>query len=166
MIVFGQFAEQGKLLPYQINLRYLPSYPELMRQSVDAFLSKFQLDAQEFIASYGHDVVFAGLVADHFKLRHVYTFDIEHTFIGAYDVGHKTTLIMLNYEGCQVEKLIELGRRAGLEIMQVMCLLSVHPNGSHRTLLTLQDCAEYASANGLITDIHLKWIMDATHHQD
>lgn len=165
LIVFGNFIEEDQRVPYQVNLEYLSSYPSLMRRCVSEFVTLNRPYFAEFLASHRFGVPFASLVANEIGSRHVYTFDVKQTFVGSYDVGHDTTLIMLSYEGSVVDQLRSLGMKAGLNITDTLCLFSPKPINNHRSLLYLVDIVNHARSMQLISDNQANTVHDFIHHR-
>lgn len=133
LIQFGRFAQPGGgVWPVAVHLDWLPSYPDLLRQTARALVPLLDgLRVDRVLAAPGALPIGVALSLEA-GIPVVYTvgeprsaadaFAIE----GAYDVGHPTLLLSnLLLDAAQAQSLIALAGRVGLEVRALLAVLDL-----------------------------------------
>jgi len=133
LILFGRFARpDGRIWPVAVHLDWLPSYPDLLRQTARALVPLLNgLGADRVLAAPGALPVGVALgleagvplvYAVSEKTGGADAFAIE----GAYDVGHPTVLLSnMLLDAGQAQSLVALAGRVGLEVRALLAVLDL-----------------------------------------
>lgn len=133
LIQFGQFAQaNGEAWPVAVHLRWLPSYPALLRRVAGELAPRARAAGADRMLTTREAIPLGTAVSLASDVPMVYPFgqEADHTaaFVieGAYDVGHPTLLlsdVLLGAE--QAQAITRLARRVGLDITLVLALLDL-----------------------------------------
>lgn len=140
LIQFGRFVQpDGAIWPVAVNLRWLPSYPALLRDTAAALgdLSA-GITADRLLTTV--DAIPLGVALSlHSGLPMVYPYGAVRDYTaafaieGAYDVGHPTLLLSdLLIDPVQAHAITALARRVGLDIHAVLAVLDLGLGGRAR----------------------------------
>lgn len=133
LIQFGRFAQPGGgTWPVAVHLDWLPSYPDLLRQTARALIPLLDgLGADRVLAAPGALPIGVALgleagvplvYAVNQKPGGADAFAIE----GAYDVGHPTVLLSnLLLDAAQAQALVALAGRVGLEVRALLAVMDL-----------------------------------------
>lgn len=133
LIQFGRFAQPGGgTWPVAVHLDWLPSYPDLLRQTARALIPLLDgLGADRVLAAPGALPIGVALgleagvplvYAVNQKPGGADAFAIE----GAYDVGHPTVLLSnLLLDAAQAQALAALAGRVGLEVRALLAVMDL-----------------------------------------
>jgi orotate phosphoribosyltransferase len=133
LIQFGRFVQpDGAIWPVAVHLRWLPSYPALLRDvaaSLGALLEGIEADRLLATA----DAIPLGVALTlHTGLPMVYAsgevrdYTAAFAIEGAYDVGHPTVLLSdLLIGAAQAKAITALARRVGLEVHAILSVLDL-----------------------------------------
>lgn len=146
LIQFGHFVDHAShSAPLRLSFDFLPSYPALLKQTIAALsdLCGRSFDSFDFLCATAEGLPIGmamSLAADKPLLYSTHRIGHAHDFIGAYDVGHPTVLIIPVFE--DEEKTARLARdvrRVGLEVQGVLSLVTLRAPLSLRvaTLYTM-----------------------------
>jgi|GEM_PF-534279 orotate phosphoribosyltransferase len=133
LIQFGHFEQvAGAPWPVAIHLRWLPSYPALLRRVAGELAPRVAAAGADRILT-THDAIPLGTavsLASEVPMVYPYGQVADHTAAyaieGAYDVGHPTLLlsdVLLGAE--QTRAIAALARRVGLDITLVLAALDL-----------------------------------------
>jgi len=140
LIQFGRFVQpDGSAWPVAINLRWLPSYPALLRDTA-AVLAELLKDVTADRLLTTVDAIPIGTALSlHSNLPMVYPYGAVRDYTaafaieGAYDVGHPTVLLSdVLIDPAQAETITALARQVGLEIRSVLAVLDLGLGGRSR----------------------------------
>lgn len=133
LIQFGRFERpDGSFWPMMVNLRWLPSYPDLLRQiaaALDPLLDR--VDADRLLTT--TDALPIGvalslrknipLVYPYGELRE---YTAAYAIEGAYDVGHPTALLAdVLIDAPQATLITAIARRVGLEVRAILAVVDL-----------------------------------------
>jgi orotate phosphoribosyltransferase len=140
LIQFGRFAQpDGSCWPVQVRLRWLPSYPVLLREVAAALADLLDgLDVDRLLSTPAA-IPLGTALSLHTDLPMTYALEGIHdrpaAFVieGAYDVGHPTLLLTdVLATADQAEHLIALGSHTGLEVHTVLAAFDLGIGGRGR----------------------------------
>ena len=133
LIQFGQFVQpDGTAWPVALHLRWLPSYPALLRQVAAALVPLLdRVEADRLLTT--TDAIALGIALGlETDLPVVYPYgavrDYTAAFVieGAYDVGHPTVLLSdVLTDARQAQQITALARRVGLEVNAVLAVVDL-----------------------------------------
>lgn len=133
LIQFGRFSQpNGAVWPVAVHLRWLPSYPRLLRDVAGVLAPRAaatgadrMLTTQEAIPL-GTAVSLAAGLPMVYPYGRVYNHTPAYAIEGAYDVGHPTLLLSdVLLDAAQAEVITRLARRVGLEITLALSVLDL-----------------------------------------
>jgi orotate phosphoribosyltransferase len=142
LIQFGLFNG----MPFQLNLKWLPSYPDILKQIIQALVQQIEFSAYERLLCENSALPLGVGLSMHTEIPLVYslgtTFAGVHDLVGAYDVGHSTLLILNIRDGSgEADRLIDAARLVGLNIDTVASVVAYQnckeTNIQHVNLLDL-----------------------------
>jgi orotate phosphoribosyltransferase len=164
LIQFGRFVQpDGAIWPVAVHLRWLPSYPALLRDTAAALAEVLPGIEADRLLTTADAIPIGTALALHTGLPMVYpvradtaAFAIE----GAYDVGHPTVLLSDTLiDPVQAAAITALGRQVGLEIHAVLAVLDLGLGAREklqaagyavRCVLTLREALPLLEQNGLL----------------
>lgn len=141
LVQFGRFTQpDGTLWPVALHLRWLPSYPALLRDVASAlaeYLGHFEADR---VLTTRDAIPIGVTLALQAEVPVVYPYGEERDYTsayvieGAYDVGHPTLLladVLLDAE--QADAITATGQRVGLDVTGVLAVVDLE-HGAHDRL--------------------------------
>jgi len=165
LIQFGRFVQpDGTIWPLAVHLRWLPSYPALLRDTAAALADLLPGIEADRLLTTADAIPIGTALALHTGLPMVYPYgagrDAAFAIEGAYDVGHPTVLLSDTLvDPDQAAALSSLARLVGLEIRAVLAVLDLglgareklHAAGyAVRCALTLRDALPLLEHDGLL----------------
>jgi orotate phosphoribosyltransferase len=133
LIQFGRFVQpDGAIWPVAVHLRWLPSYPALLRNVAEALGMLLEgTEADRLLAT--ADAIPLGVALSlHTDLPMVYIsgevrdYTAAFAIEGAYDVGHPTVLLSdLLLDATQASAITALAQRVGLEVHAILAVLDI-----------------------------------------
>jgi orotate phosphoribosyltransferase len=133
LIQFGNFVQdEGGPWPVAVHLRWLPSYPALLRRVAETLAPRVAAAGADRILTtrdaipLGTAVSLASDVAMVYPYGQVADHTAAYAIEGAYDVGHPTLLLSDVLMGAeQAQTITRLARRVGLDITLVLAVLDL-----------------------------------------
>jgi orotate phosphoribosyltransferase len=133
LIQFGRFVQpDGAIWPLALNLRWLPSYPALLRDVAAALEPLLDgIEADRLLTTV--DAIPLGvalcLCSDRplvYPYGDVRDYTAAYAIEGAYDVGHPTLLLSdVLIDASQASAITALARRVGLDVHAVLAVIDV-----------------------------------------
>jgi orotate phosphoribosyltransferase len=169
LIQFGRFVQpdsSGAIWPVALNLRWLPSYPDLLRDVAAALDPLLEgIEADRILTTV--DAIPLGVALSLFSGKPmVYPYgdvrDYTAAFAieGAYDVGHPTLLLSdVLIDARQAQTITGLAQRVGLDVHAVLAVIDLglgargeltHAGYNVRCLLNLRDMLPELESAGLL----------------
>ncbi len=162
LIQFGAFARGGEMLPVDLHLSMIGSYPDLLDE-LAALTAEIVRGAEaSHLLSTGDAIPFGTALSLRTRIPLVYSrsggeaavFDL----VGAYDIGHPALLIA-NSVGFKASPtaLVQSARRVGLEIHTLVAILEARaepppPDVDVVSLFRLRDIVGAMAASGALPD--------------
>jgi orotate phosphoribosyltransferase len=140
LIQFGHFVQpDGSIWPVAVHLRWLPSYPALLRDVAAVLAALLDgLEADRLVTTV-EAIPLGTALSLHCDLPMVYPYGAVRDYTaafaieGAYDVGHPTVLLSdVLIDPAQAETITALARRVGLEVCSVLAVLDMGLGGRER----------------------------------
>lgn len=167
LLQFGRFVQpDGAIWPVAVHLRWLPSYPALLRDTAAALADLLPGIEADRLLTTADAIPLGTALALHTDLPMVYPYgagrDTPAAFAieGAYDVGHPTVLLSDTLiDPAQAKAIADLARQVGLEVRAVLAVLDLglgareklHAAGyAVRCALTLRDTLPLLEQDGLL----------------
>lgn len=161
LLQFGQFKNGARFDPFRENLHLLPAYPDILTAVTDALVPIAQSLPIERLVSVGGALPLGTALSLKTHMPLVYSKGSDeplvNDLIGAYDVGHPALLVtnVLTRDNDSIVRLLQNGRRVGLEISHVITILQIgNPvlldDVTLHTLFTLDGIVAQYAARGLI----------------
>lgn len=162
LIQFGRFVQpDGAIWPLAVHLRWLPSYPALLRDTAAALADLLPGLAADRLLTTADAIPIGTALALYSGLPMVYPYgDHRGAIEGAYDVGHPTVLLSdVLIDPGQAAALARQARQVGLEIRAVLAVLDLgrgareplHAAGyTVHCLLTVRDVLPLLEQDGLL----------------
>ncbi|HEX3053212.1 MAG TPA: hypothetical protein VHP83_21315 [Aggregatilineaceae bacterium] len=165
LIQFGQFVQDdGTIWPVALHLRWLPSYPALLRE-VAAALEPLLGDADRMLTTV--DALPIGVAVSLRSERplvypygEVRDYTAAYAIEGAYDVGHPTLLLSdVLIDAPQAEAITALAKKVGLDVIRVVAVIDLGRGAREaleaagytvQTVLTLDEMLPILEAEGLL----------------
>lgn len=155
LIQLGYFIDEqtGDSKPLRLRLDLLPAYPSLLKDLSEMLAQKTNsaerllCDADSLPLGVGVSLATA--------IPLVYSEGKElnpvHDLVGAYDVGHPTTLILNSYSDEQkIARLMSRATQVGLNVQQVSCVISMLPiQEKMEALLSVKEVTQHLVQKGL-----------------
>lgn len=172
LVQFGYFGGER---PFEIRLDWLASYPHTLKLLTQQLSEVLPLYAVEYLLCPVEALPIAIGLSLHSEIPLVYSRGDGQApavnFVGAYDVGHPTTLILNALWGDEsVKKFIKAGEQVGLVITTVLTVIQVYelslPNISVVSLLKMPELIDAFVKEKRVPAAHgehcLSWL--ANHH--
>ncbi|MGQ9887731.1 MAG: hypothetical protein ACUVSX_04490 [Aggregatilineales bacterium] len=164
LVQFGWYTPNGQ--PYRLHLSMLPSYPDILRQAA-AQLAQAVRGADRLLAA-ADSIPLGVAVSLHTRIPLVYIqqgSSVAHTFVGAYDIGHPTVLIVNDLSDWDtIVDLARSARQVGLEIKSVVALIICRaPNSAHELaasgIVSLENLTTTMADNGKLPSHHAQAVL-------
>lgn len=132
LIQFGAFPRTGEVVPFDLTLKLVASYPDLLRDLADAAAERLDGVPMTRLLATSEAVPLGVALALRLGVPLVYSKGSGSSpvddLVGAYDIGHPA-LLVTNSVGFDhsVENLVKGARRVGLEIHTLVTLLEGRP---------------------------------------
>lgn len=155
LIQFGYFDGA----PIKVNLELLPSYPEILDQLASEAVNHINSFNPERLVSTLDALPLSILISHKTQIPVVYDLGKHdtpvHSLIGAYDVGHPSVLVNLQWEGEQkTTAFLKNTRSVGLNIQGIISVLNADiqqvPGSNVISLIELDDFVSYLTQENLI----------------
>jgi orotate phosphoribosyltransferase len=133
LIQFGRFVQpDGAIWPVAVHLRWLPSYPVLLRDVAESLGALLEgIEADRLLTTAGA-IPLGVALSLHTDLPMVYVsgelrnYTAAFAIEGAYDVGHPTVLLSdLLLDAAQANAITALAQRVGLEVHTILSVLDI-----------------------------------------
>ena len=136
IIQFGLFSDYS---PIKLNLEMLPAFPNTLNDIAERLLNVSDILSFDQILVAKDTLPLGVLLSNKSNIPLVYSDFIGETpnnFIGAFDVGHPTALVVnLLTETTPIDVIINSSKRVGLNITKVITILSIKkPSASIETM--------------------------------
>lgn len=184
LIQFGRFVQpDGQVWPVALHLRWLPSYPALLKQTAAGLAALLDgINADRILSTV--DAIPLGVALSLYTERplvypygEVRDYTAAFAIEGAYDTGHPTVLLADSLiDAAQAHSITTLARRVGLEIQAVLAVMDLGLGAREdllasgyrvRCLVALGDNLAVLEANGWLTPamrvIVQKWVEEHQH---
>lgn len=133
LIQFGRFVQADETIwPVAVTLRWLPSYPALLREVAAALAEQLPgIEADRILTTVDATPigVALGLQSDIpvvYPYGEVKDYTAAFAIEGAYDVGHPTLLLSdVLIDGIQAKSITALARRVGLDVGSVLAVIDL-----------------------------------------
>jgi len=169
---FGSFDHNHASVPFQLNLQWLPAYPDVLRAIVSAAQPMIDWQIIDRLVATPDAVPFGVALSLATDISLVYSRGLRVgpalDLVGAYDIGH-TSLLLTNTISANypLQPIIAAATQVGLEIQNVLAIVD-QGTGSNlkgvqtQTLLSLPDVIQAMLVSGQIpklqTQVVLNWI--------
>ena len=172
LLQFGSFDHNHASVPFQLNLQWLPAYPDVLRAIVSAAQPMIDWQIIDRLVATPDAVPFGVALSLATDISLVYSRGLRVgpalDLVGAYDIGH-TSLLLTNTISANypLQPIIAAATQVGLEIQNVLAIVD-QGTGSNlkgvqtQTLLSLPDVIQAMLVSGQIpklqTQVVLNWI--------
>lgn len=138
-ILYKAFVEAGLIqfgyfdgAPLKMSLELLPSYPDILAHLAEEALQPIQAINPERLVSTLGALPLTTLISHKTQLPIVYSLGTSespvHDLVGAYDVGHPSILLDLEWQGeIKTTAFMQRAESVGLNIQGVITVLSIRP---------------------------------------
>jgi hypothetical protein len=160
LIQFGYFVRGGEVFPFQVHLDMLPSYPTGLFRIVNQTQTIIHQNINSRLLSTHDALPFGVALSLQTGIPLVYSKGSQqpavHDLVGAYDLGHPTTLITNILENPLIH-LIHNVRRVGLEVQSIIAILDLETTTSTKEievhcLLRLSEVVHQLNKDGSIPE--------------
>ncbi|MFQ3565420.1 MAG: hypothetical protein SNJ59_00330 [Aggregatilineales bacterium] len=172
IVQFGRFRHGQKVAPFLLSFELLPSYPDLLRRSARHLIS-YLPDEIDRLLCLEDSLPLAVAVGLESGLPVIYSRQTANTtslaLAGAYDIGHKTTLILNALgESSFPAALVNHAERVGLSVISAAGLIALAMEAPvpTRAPFTLSEIAQTAHSMGGLSSQQVRAVQtwQFTHH--
>jgi orotate phosphoribosyltransferase len=154
LVQFGRFASDGSTAPVQFHLDMLASYPDVLEAAAKALSSK--IPSTERLLCISEALPLGVALALKTGIPLIYSRGGEkepvYDLVGAYDIGHPTTLVVNIAGQSDYGHLLTSARRVGLDVQSVAAVINVGAESELplTSLLHLSDVVDTLHERGIL----------------
>ena len=162
ILQFGRFADENEIIPINISLGLLASYPKLLND-LAGLVAKQVFPVEKYrLVSPLSSLVVALLVSQKINVPLVFERQVTKSavsdFVGAYDIGHPTCVIWSTEWSKRQDHFMKRGISVGLHIERMIYI--VGRTNTPNVILPLDTMLEILVAHHRIRVVHQANILD------